>query len=87
MKKVLLAAIAASMVASCTQQMVTRYGGGTSEIELKKGQKLVEIAWKDEDLWLLTEPMDSDYIPKVKTFYEKSSFGVFEGVITIKESR
>lgn len=87
MKRVFWAAIVASMIASCTQQMVTRYGGGTSEIELKKGQKLVEITWKDEDIWLLTEPMDSDYVPKVKTFYEKSSFGVLEGVITIKENR
>ena len=87
MKKVLLAAIAASVMASCTQQMVTRKLGGSQTITLEKGQRLVEMTWKNNNLWILTEPMDSGYVPKVKTFYEKSSFGVLEGVITIKESR
>ena len=51
------------------------------------GQRLVEITWKDANLWILTEPMDSDYIPKTKTFYEKSQFSIMEGSITIIESR
>ena len=38
-------------------------------------------------LWILTEPMDSDYVPKTKTFYEDSNLGVMQGKITIIEQR
>lgn len=72
---------------SCTQKMMTREWGGSSEIRLEKGQRLLEITWKNSNLWLLTEPMDSDYVPKTKTFYEDSSFGLYEGTITVIESR
>lgn len=81
----LLAALFLALT-SC-QNMATRSFGGSSEIYLVKGQRLLEITWKNSDLWILTEPMDSDYIPKVKTFYEKSDLGVLEGTITIYESR
>jgi hypothetical protein len=66
---------------------MVRNFGWKSEIRLEKGQQLVEVTWKDDNLWILTEPMDSDYIPKTKTFYEKSSFGAWEGKVTIIESR
>ena len=65
----------------------TRNLGGSMTLELQKGQRLVEITWKDADMLILTEPMDSDYIPKTKTFYEKSQFSIMEGSITIIESR
>lgn len=81
----LLAALALELT-SC-QNTGTRSFGGSSEIHLEKGQRLLEITWKNSDLWILTEPMDSDYIPKVKTFYEKSDLGVLEGTITIYESK
>ena len=74
------------MLTSC-ENLVTRNFGGSQTIELEKGQRLVEITFKETDLWILTEPMDSDYVPKTKTFYEDSNFGVMEGKITIIEQR
>ena len=74
------------MLTAC-ENFVTRKLGGSQTIELEKGQRLVEITFKESDLWILTEPMDSDYVPKTKTFYEDSNLGVMEGKITIIESR
>ena len=86
-RKALLIAFAAIMMVGCTEKEMTRHFGGSSEIRLEKGQRLVEVTWKDENLWILTEPMDADYQPRTKTFYEDSSFGLYEGKITIIESR
>lgn len=86
MKKIFVAFFSIFLL-GCTSQYNTRVFGGNSEIRLENGQKLVEMTWKDANLWILTEPMDSDYVPKTKKFYESSSFGVLEGSITIIESR
>ena len=69
------------------ENYVTRNFGGSQTITLEKGQRLVEITFKRNDLWILTEPMDSDYMPKTKTFYEDSNYGIMEGKITIVEKR
>jgi hypothetical protein len=78
--------LALVMLTSC-ENLVTRNFGGSQTIELEKGQRLVEITFKGNDLWILTEPMDSDYVPKTKTFYEDSNLGVMQGKITIVEQR
>ena len=78
--------VAVLLLTSC-ENFSTRNFGGSQTIELEKGQRLVEITFKDNDLWILTEPMDSDYVPKTKTFYEDSNLGVMQGKITIVELR
>ena len=86
MKKLIIVALAA-FACGCTEQQRARSFGGESTVMLEKGQRLVEITWKNNNLWLLTEPMDSGYVPRTKTFYEDSEFGFMEGKITIIESR
>lgn len=71
---------------SCEQQ-ITRQYGGTTTINLEKGEKLIEVTWKGGDLWYLVEDMDSDYIPKVKTFKESSQFGMLEGKVVFIENK
>lgn len=86
----IIAAIVSAMIVACLcscENLMTRNFGGSKEIKLEKGQRLVEITFKDNDLWILTEPMDSDYMPKTKIFYEDSNFGVMQGKITIVEQR
>ena len=78
--------VAVLLLTSC-ENFAIRNFGGSQTIELEKGQRLVEITFKDNDLWILTEPMDSDYVPKTKTFYEDSNLGVMQGKITIIEQR
>lgn len=56
-------------------------------IDLPKGEKLLMATWKDANLFYLTEPMDSVYIPKTKTFKEKSNWDVMESTIIFRESK
>ena len=72
---------------SCTEQHVARRYGGKLKIELPKGEKLIMATWKESDLFYLTEPMDSGYVPKEKVFRESSSLGVLESEIIFMESR
>ena len=80
--------LAVVLVFDCCEQYVTRQWGGSSTIRLSPGEKLIEVTWKgDGDLWYLTEPMDSDYLPKVKVFKENSLMGVCEGEVVFIETR
>lgn len=70
---------------ACTDQQRAREYGGTAEVVLPAGQKLVIATWKDDNLWYLTRPMRQDEKPEIYEFTESSSFGVFEGKVIIKE--
>lgn len=85
--KNLLIIIAAVVLASCTEQARTRRFGGKMTISLPKGEKLIMATWKENNLFTLTEPMDSGYIPKTKTFKESSSWGVMESEIKFIENK
>ena len=71
---------------SCTQ-CVSRSYGGDMTIKLEPGEKLIEVTWKNNNIWYLTEPMDSDYVPKIKIFKESSMVGVLEGTVTFIETK
>ena len=68
-------------------QAVTKSLGGNTTLELKPNEKLEEITWKDDDLWYLTRPMTEDDIAETHTFKQSSNMGVFEGTVTIVESK
>ena len=89
-KKILIIALAAGLLPtlfSCTENSRVRHFGGTMTIDLPKGEKLLMVTWADADLFYLTEPMDSIYTPKTKTFKEKSKFGTMEATIIFRESK
>ena len=87
MKKVLFVLFVIVTLTSCDQYVTRRFGGDTT-IELKKGEKLIEVTWKSNgDLWYLVEPMDSDYTPKTKVFKESSLYGLMEGSVKFIESK
>lgn len=86
MKKLLLL-IGLIAVFSCTEQQVKRQYGGTIEIKLPAGEKLMEATWKGENLFYLTEPMEEGYKPKTKMFRENSSWGVMETNVKFIESK
>lgn len=86
--KTTIALVALLMAAtSCTEQHMARRYGGKMKIELPKGEKLIMATWKESNLFYLTEPMDSGYVPKEKVFKESSNFGVWESEITFIERR
>ena len=69
-------------------QTTTKNWGGSMTIELPKGQKLEEITWKgDSDLWYLTRPIREDEVAETHTFQQDTEFGVFEGTVTIIETK
>ena len=86
MKKIIGILLMFLCLTSCDQS-ITRTIGGTTKIELEPGEKLLECTWKGDDIWYLVEPMDSDYIPKTKTFKESSRIGVLEGKVIFYEKR
>ena len=87
MKKVMTIFMLLAVLTACTENDRTRNWGGKSRIEIPKGNRLIEVTWKEDNLWMLTCPMDSDYTPKTYQFAEKSSWQLYEGEITIVESK
>lgn len=90
MKKFLkVIAICMAVVAMCSgcEQVITKNYGGEMTMELEPNQKLEMVTWKDNSLWYLTRTMGADEYPETYQFRESSNFGVFEGTVTIVESR
>lgn len=60
---------------------------GSMTLNLEPNQKLEEITWKDDSLWYLTRPMTDEDIAETHTFQQSSEWGVFEGTVTIIETK
>lgn len=88
-KKILGLLVAGVLVASTLTgcQGATKSFGGSMTLNLEPNQKLEEITWKDDSLWYLTRPMTDDDIAEIHTFQQSSEWGVFEGNVTIVESK
>jgi hypothetical protein len=68
------------IISSCTDNQRVRKFGGTENIKLKLNEKLMNITWKESDMWVLTE----DTVTRIKYFRESSSWGIWNGEIIIK---
>lgn len=88
MKKIIFSLIAVVMLLSVTgcSQWKSRNLGGDYTHELPKGEKLVNVTWKEDSLWYLTRPMEEGEEVETYQFQADSVFGVFEGTVTIIES-
>jgi hypothetical protein len=82
--KVLCLVLIFIMLTGCTNGCVRRFGG-TQEITLPKDQKLINITWKDNDLWILTKPMSDSDDAEEYEYREYSNYGIMEGKVIIKE--
>ena len=87
MKKVFLAILMGVMVTSCTENERVKQWGGEGTINLPKGRKLVNVTWKETEIWYLTRPMDSNDVAETYQFQEESSWGVMEGTYNIIETK
>jgi hypothetical protein len=87
MKKVFLAIMMGVMLTSCTENSRVKIFGGEGTINLPKGRKLVNVTWKETEVWYLTRPMDSNDVAQTYQFHEESSYGVIEGTYNIIESK
>lgn len=77
--------VLAVVAVSCTKQARVKTFGGSMDVEVARGQKVIVATWKESDLWVLTRPMREE--PETLTFSESSSFGVWQGQIVFKESK
>lgn len=75
------------LASSCTQNQRAKNYGGIAEIELEKGQKLVDVTWKDTDIWYLTKPMTSKDSAETYMFQEESTYGLIQGKVIFIESK
>ena len=89
MKKLILIMVAmcatCAILAGCTPNHATKIWGGESSVDLPKGEKLLLVTWKDDSLWVLTDPMENGYKAKVYKYRENSAYGVMQGTVTIRE--
>lgn len=83
MKKILL--IAALLFVGCTENVRARQFGGSVTMNMPCGHKVVNVTWKEGDIWYLTRPMREGEVPETHTFHESSNFGIAEGTILLKE--
>lgn len=87
MRKLVIMFAITMMAISCTENTRVKRFGATSHFDLELNQKLVNVTWKDNELWTLTRDMTpSDTVVTYK-FSEKSRFGVLEGSFIIHESK
>ena len=88
-KKVLAILLVVGMMATLLTgcQGATKSFGGSMTINLEPNTKLELITWKDDSLWYCTRPMREDDIAETHTYQQQSEFGVFEGTVTIVETK
>lgn len=87
MKRVLLTGIimmvtgiALLALASCTDNERARRFGGTEQVELKPNEVVLNVTWKENEMWICTKDTTTNTV----YFREKSSWGVMEGTIILK---
>ncbi len=82
---VIMVAMCLSLLVGC--QGATKSFGGSMTIELEPNTKLELITWKDDSLWYCTRPMRPDEVAETHTYQQSSEWGVFEGTVTIVETK
>ena len=87
MRKLLLGLVVGIGLISCTENSRVKTFGGTGDINLPKGQKLVNVTWKNEQIWYLKRPFHDNENEETYRFQEESSWGVVEGTYYIHETR
>ena len=88
MKKLLitgLSLITLLFTIGCTDNQMAKKFGGEFTVDLPKGSKLIEVTWKEDNMWYLTRVRrEGETIEEFK-FKESSSFGMMEGSVIFKE--
>lgn len=77
--------LASTLILGCTKNERVRMFGGKKEITLPPHQRLVNVTWKDTDLWYLTRPENNNEPCHTYTFTEDSTWGLANGTVAIKE--
>lgn len=87
MKKYLLLFALVICMLSCTENQKAKNYGGTAHITLEPGKKLVNVTWKETNLWYLVRDMLPTDSVQTYEFKEKSDYGIWQGTYIITETR
>jgi hypothetical protein len=87
MRKTLLGLVLGLGLFSCTENSRVKNFGGEGDLHLPSGNKLVNVTWKENQIWYLTRPMTSTDEVVTYTFKEESSWGVVQGTFFIHEHK
>jgi hypothetical protein len=87
MRKLILLFVMTLLLFSCTENARVRVFGGEGTLNVPQGQKVVNVTWKETDLWILTRPMTAKDSAETYTFSESSSWGLLEGTLTLVEKK
>lgn len=68
-----------------TGAAVAKIVGGKALVTLPRGNKLVLVTWKHDNLWTLYRPFREGEFPEEYVYKESSLFGVMEATIVIRE--
>jgi len=82
---ILFCCIAPVLFVACTENERAKSFGGTINIEIAPTEKLVNVTWKDNEMWILTRTRKTGEVPEEYKFYEESAWGMWEGTVFIKE--
>lgn len=74
-----IALILLIVLSGCTQNERAKSFGGTQTITLAPGETLINVTWKESDMWVLVQLPSGQ-----KEFREYSSFGIMNGKIVFK---
>ena len=80
MKKLFVLALGFVALTSCTENERARRFGGTEFVELKPNEVVLNVTWKEAEMWICTQ----DTTTGVTYFREKSAWGVMEGTVILK---
>ncbi len=80
-----MAAASLLLSASCTDNIRARQLGGTAYIDVTRGQKVIGVTFKENNIWILTRPAKLGEVAEVIEFTEHSNFGVLNGKVILKE--
>lgn len=78
-KKIIPVLFIMALLSSCTDNERAKNYGGTMIVKTLKNEKFVNITWKGDDLWILTQ----DTVTKIFHFREDSPYGVIQGEVII----
>lgn len=76
-----------SLLTGCTKNQRAKNFGGRFTETLPAGQKLVNVTWKEEHMWILSRQMKTNDVAESYSFKESSSWGLLQGIVTIVETK
>lgn len=78
--------IGAMVMTGCTENTRARNWGGTYHYDVLPCTKVVNVTWKNVDLWVLTRPLRPGEALETWTFSEDSNAGILNGTVLLREN-